>query len=83
MKHHGIQISMDGKGCWRDNAFLERRWKSINYERSLCMPRIPSAQRGLERYLMFYNRQRPHRALDGQTPDQVYCDNLTARWTIA
>ncbi len=47
------------------------------------MPRTPSAQRGLERYLMFYNQQRPHRALDDQTPDQVHCDNLTARWTIA
>ena len=85
LKHHGIQISMDGKGCWRDNVFVERLWKSIKYEEVYlhAYETVGAAQQGVERYLTFYNRQRPHRALDGKTPDQVYCDNLTTRCTAA
>ena len=85
LKHHGIQISMDGKGCWRDNVFVERLWKSIKYEEVYlhAYETVGAAQEGLERYLTFYNRQRPHRALDGKTPDQVYCDSLTTRCTAA
>jgi putative transposase len=82
---HGIQISMDGTGCWRDNVLVERLWKSITYEEVYlhAYETVGAAQQGLERYLTFYNRQRPHRALDGKTPDQVYCDNLTTRLTAA
>ena len=85
LKHHGIQISMDGKGAWRDNVFVERLWKSIKYEEVYlhAYETVGAAQQGLERYLTFYNRQRPHRALDGKTPNQVYCDNLTTRCTAA
>jgi putative transposase len=85
LKEHGIQISMDGTGCWRDNVFVERLWKSIKYEEVYlhAYETVGAAQQGLERYLTFYNRQRPHRALDGKTPDQVYCDNLTTRLTAA
>jgi len=85
LKEHGIQISMDGTGCWRDNVFVERLWKSIKYEEGYlhAYETVSAAQQGLERYLTFYNRQRPHRALDGKTPDQVYCDNLTTRLTAA
>ena len=85
LKAHGIQISMDGTGCWRDNVFVERLWKSIKYEEVYlhAYETVGAAQQGLERYLTFYNRQRPHRALDGKTPDQVYCDNLTTRCTAA
>ncbi len=85
LKDHGIQISMDGKGCWRDNVFVERLWKSIKYEEVYlhAYETVSAAQQGLERYLTFYNQFRPHRALDGHTPDGVYVDNLPARRTAA
>ena len=80
---HGIQISMDGTGCWRDNVFVERLWKSIKYEEVYlhAYETVSAAHQGLARYLTFYNQHRPHRALDGKTPEQVYCDNLTTRLT--
>jgi putative transposase len=83
--HHGIQISMDGKGCWRDNVFVERLWKSIKYEEVYlhAYETVGAAHQGLDRYLTFYNQTRPHQALDGKTPDQVYYDNLTTRLTAA
>ena len=82
---YGIQISMDGKGCWRDNVFVERLWKSIKYEEVYlhAYETVSAAQQGLARYLTFYNQARPHRALDGRTPDAVYLDNLPARRTAA
>ena len=85
LKDHGIQISMDGKGCWRDNVFVERLWKSIKYEEVYlhAYESVSAAQQGLECYLTFYNQTRPHRALDGRTPDGVYADNLPARRTAA
>ena len=85
LKDHGIQISMDGKGCWRDNVFVERLWRSIKYEEVYlhAYESVSAAQQGLERYLTFYNQTRPHRALDGRTPDGVYADNLPARRTAA
>ena len=85
LTHHGIQISMDGKGCWRDNVFVERLWKSIKYEEVYlhAYETVSAAHQGLERYLTFYNQTRPHRALDGKTPDQVYYDNLPVRLTAA
>ena len=65
--------------------FVERLWKRITYEEGYlhAYETVSAAQQGLERYLTFYTRQRPHRALDGKTPDQVYCDNLTTRLTAA
>ena len=85
LKQHGIAISMDGKGCWRDNVFVERLWKSIKYEEVYlhAYETIRVAQQGLEQYLTFYNQARPHRALDGNTPDEVYCDKLSALPTAA
>jgi len=85
LTHHGIQISMDGKGCWRDNVFVERLWRSIKYEEVYlhAYDTVRAAHQGLERYLRFYNQTRPHQALDGQTPDRVYFDNLTTRRTAA
>ena len=85
LTHHGIQISMDGKGCWRDNVFVERLWRSIKYEEVYlhAYETIGAAHQGLAQYLTFYNQTRPHQALDGQTPDQVYSDNLTTRLTAA
>lgn len=85
LKDHSIQISMDGKGCWRDNVFVERLWKSIKYEEVYlhAYETTSAAHQGLERYLTFYNQTRPHRALDGHTPDGVYFDNLPTRHTAA
>ena len=85
LKDHGIQISMDGKGCRRDNVFVERLWRSLKYEEVYlhAYDTVSTAYQGLERYLLFYNQTRPHQALDGQTPDQVYYDNLTTRRTAA
>jgi putative transposase len=74
LKEKGIAISMDGKGCWRDNVFVERLWKSIKYEEVYlhAYDTVSEARAGLERYLRFYNQIRPHSALDGFTPDEVY-----------
>lgn len=85
LKEHGIAFSMDGRGCWRDTVFVERLWPSIKYEEVYLQTyeTIRAAQQGLERYLAFYNQTRPHRALDGRTPDGVYLDNLPTRRTAA
>ena len=85
LKDQGVQISMDGTGCWRDNVFVERLWKSIKYEEVYlyAYETVSAAQQGLDRYVTFYNQTRPHRALDGHTPDAVYFDNLPARPTAA
>ena len=70
----GIKISMDGKGAWRDNIFVERFWRSIKYEEVYlhAYENVPEARNGLGRYIEFYNGKRPHSGLDGATPDQVY-----------
>jgi putative transposase len=85
LKDYGIQISMDGTGCWRDNVFVERLWRSVKYEEVYlrAYESISAAQHGLEQYLTFYNQKRPHQALDGRTPDGVYFDNLPALPTAA
>ena len=83
LKEHGIAISLDGRGCWRDKVFVERLWKSITYEEvSLhAYETVSAAPQGVARYLSFYNQTRPHRALDGHTPNGVYVDNLPTRRT--
>lgn len=69
-----VQISMDGKGRALDNIFTERLWRTVKYEevylRDYLTPQ--EARSGLTRYLEFYNHQRPHQALDYQTPASVY-----------
>lgn len=74
LKQHGIAISMDGKGCWRDNVFIGRLWKSVKYEEVYlrAYDSVSHAKASLSRYLTFYNQRRPHTALDRLTPDQVY-----------
>jgi putative transposase len=71
---HGIRLSMDGKGAWRDNLFVERLWKTVKYEEVYlhAYDTVTEAHQGLARYFTFYNQARPHRALDGRTPDMVY-----------
>jgi len=74
VQQHGIQLSMDGKGAWRDNLFIERLWKSVKYEEVYlhAYDTVAEAHRGLACYFTFYNQGRPHSALDGQTPNMVY-----------
>ena len=71
---NGIAISMDGKGSWRDNVFVERLWKSVKYEEVYlkAYDTVAEARSSLGRYLDFYNRQRPHSSLDRRTPDEAY-----------
>jgi putative transposase len=70
----GVRISMDGKGRALDNIFVERLWRSVKYEEvypnDYASPR--EARVGLSRYLAFYNHERPHQALNYQTPAEVY-----------
>jgi len=74
VQQHGIALSMDGRGAWRDNLFVERLWKSVKYEEVYlhAYDSVPEAQRSLARYFTFYNAGRPHAALDGRTPDMAY-----------
>ncbi len=71
---HGIQISMDGLGCWRDNIFVERLWRTLKYEEVYlhAYDSVSSAKAGIERYLTLYNTRRPHSSLADQTPDEAY-----------
>jgi putative transposase len=79
LKNAEIGISMDGKGAWRDNVFVERLWRSIKYEEVYlhAYKTVPEARAGIGRYLTFYNTRRPHSSLDRQTPDQAYFNALT------
>lgn len=85
LQTYGIQISMDGTGRWRDNVFVERLWRSLKYEEVYlhAYETVSDAQQGVARYVTFYNQIRPHRALDGRTPDRVYWEKLPARPTAA
>jgi putative transposase len=71
---------MDGKGCWRDNVFVERLWKSVKYEEVYlhAYDCASDAQSGLQRYFARYNQFRPHSALDDKTPDEFYFESLPA-----
>ena len=73
---NGIAISMDGKGAWRDNVFVERLWKSVKYEEDYlrAYETVGEARSSIGRYLDFYNGRRPHSSLDDRTPDQAYFD---------
>jgi len=78
LKQHHIQISMDGKGSWRDNVFVERLWRSVMYEEVYlhAYVTVSDARTRIGRYLKFYNQKRPHSSLDGQTPDRIYFNVL-------
>jgi putative transposase len=73
-----IRISMDGKGAWRDNVFVERLWKSVKYEEVYlrAYASVSEARASIGRYLDFYNSRRPHQGLARQTPDQAYFNAL-------
>jgi putative transposase len=67
---NAIAISMDGRGAWRDNVFVERLWRSVKYEEVYlrAYDSVGEARASLGRYLDFYNRRRPHSSLDARTP---------------
>jgi len=70
----GVQISMDGRGAWRDNVFVERLWRSVKYEEVYlhAYDSVSEARASIGRYLTFYNETRPHSAHGRRTPDQAY-----------
>ncbi|MHC2760843.1 transposase InsO family protein [Bradyrhizobium liaoningense] len=69
-----IAISMDGKGAWRDNVFVERLWRTVKYEEVYlrAYDSVSEARASIAKYLAFYNQGRPHSSLDGRTPDEAY-----------
>ncbi len=74
LKNHAIRVSMDGKGRWMDNVFIERLWRSLKYE---CVylnafESIPDATQQLGTWISYYNHERPHSSLNDLTPNEVY-----------
>ena len=78
LKAHSIEISMDGKGCWRDNVFVERLWKTVKYEEIYlhAYNSVSDARAAISNYLSFYNQRRPHTEHGGDTPDRVYFSSI-------
>ncbi len=78
---NGVAISMDGRGAWRDNVFVERLWRSVKYEEVYlrAYDSVSEARASIGRYLGFYNGRRPHSSLDGITPDQAYFNSRPLR----
>ena len=83
LKEADIQISMDGKGRWVDNVFVERLWRSLKYEEVYlkAYDTVAQARMGIGNYFQFYNRERKHQSLGRQTPDQVYAGSKL--WPVA
>jgi putative transposase len=75
---NAIRISMDGRGSWRDNVFVERLWRSVKYEEVYlrAYDSVAEARSRIGGYIAFYNRKRPHSSLDGRTPNQAYFGGL-------
>jgi len=78
LRENRIAISMDGRGSWRDNVFVERLWRSVKYEEVYlrAYDSVPDARAYLGRYLNFYNTRRPHSSLDARTPDHAYFNHV-------
>jgi len=85
LRSHGIAISMDGKGRWLDNVFVERLWRSVKYEDVYlkAYSSLGDARQGLRDYFEFYNSQRRHQSLDRRTPDDVYWTTLPQQQVAA
>jgi len=81
LKREEIQISMDGKGRWLDNVFVERLWRSVKYEEVYlkAYDNVGHARQSLDTYFRFYNEKRRHQSLDRQTPDSVYYQTVARR----
>jgi putative transposase len=76
----GIKLSMDGKGAWRDNVFVERVWRSVKYEEVYlkAYESVSHARRSIGDYINLYNQRRPHSSLEDRTPDEAYFATLPA-----
>ncbi len=74
LKQHHIKISMDGKGRWMDNVFIERLWRSVKYEDVYLKEysSVGTLRRGLAQYFQYYNHERTHQSLSNLTPAEVY-----------
>lgn len=85
LKQHDIKISMDGKGRWIDNRFIERFWRSLKYEDVYLnlYETMREAERGIEKYLIFYNNERPHQGLTKSTPNKTFYVNLKKKTKAA
>jgi putative transposase len=79
LKTAQVAISIDGKGAWRDNVFVERLWRTIKYEEVhlRAYASVSEARASIGRYIGFYNGTRPHSSLGGRNPDQAYLNRLT------
>ena len=85
LKDAAVRISMDGRGRWLDNVFVERLWRSVKYE-DVYMKGYESMgelRQGLRNYFGFYNAKRRHQSLDRQTPDKVYWTTLQRKEAVA
>jgi len=80
LKEREIEISMDGRGCWRDNVFVERLWRTIKYEHVYlrAYDSVSDARAQLAEFIEFYNTRRPHSSLDKKTPEEFYFASLPA-----
>ena len=78
LKKAEIAISMDGRGAWRDNVFVERVWRSIKYERVYlrAYDSVSDARTDIAQYISWYNSERGHSSLGDKTPEQVWLSNL-------
>ena len=76
----GVAVSMDGRGSWRDNVFIERLWRSVKYEEVYlkAYESVNQARQSIADYLSWYNQRRPHSSLSDQTPDEAYFAMLPA-----
>lgn len=85
LKAHHIRISMDGKGCWRDNVFVERLWRTIKYDEVYlkAYESVSDAKENLGRFIGFYNSRRPHQTFSGKTPDMIYFGALPQEKQVA
>ncbi|WP_414650923.1 IS3 family transposase [Eoetvoesiella sp.] len=85
VQSRGIRLSMDGKGSWRDNVFVERVWRSIKYEEVYlkAYESVSQARQSIGAYIQLYNQRRPHSSLADQTPDEAYFATLPAIKTAA
>jgi putative transposase len=74
----GCKLSMDGRGAWRDNVFVERLWRSVKYERVYlkAYDSVSAARADIADYLGWYNTHRAHSSLEQATPDEMYFDSL-------
>jgi putative transposase len=81
LKDHSVQISMDGKGRYMDNTFIERLWRSVKYEKIFLeeFETVLELLSGLKEYFEFYNFERPHQSLAGKTPAEIYYGREVAK----